>query len=178
MHWWRLGTLLWTFLLAMEANALWEQLSWGTQQVTEPSPHQSSISQTAPICLQNQLCCNRAARHSQRTHGWKLLCRLPPEMHFVSTSTVQRDQRLEEDEEPCLIKLPSRSVTALPGRQGVMKISPGPITSAKLSPEECFLSVLACWLQVRDFYTEARLQVTVFHSRISIFLLANEERYI
>lgn len=39
----------------MEANARWEQLTWGTQEVTGSSPLRSSISERAPICLQNQL---------------------------------------------------------------------------------------------------------------------------
>lgn len=83
--------------------------------------------------------------HGQRAHGWILLCRLPPGKRFVSSGAVQREKSLEKEEQPCLTKLPSLSITVLPGHQGVMETSsPGPITSAKLSPGECLVSVLAC----------------------------------
>lgn len=128
--------------VSMEANASWEQLTWGRQQVTEANPWWSSISQRAPIWLQNRLGCKREAGqvHGQRDHRWKPLCGLLPEKCFVRSRVVQKKQNLEEEGQSCLTRLPSQSITVLPGYQGVMETSsPGPITSTKVSPGKCLL---------------------------------------
>lgn len=177
VRWWRLGALFWTFVVSIWMRCPWRPMQGGNSSAGKFRSHRVQPAPKQHLGESTHLPPKPAGLgHGQRAHGWVLLCRLPPGKHFVSSGAVQREKRLEKKEQPCLTKLPSLSITVLPGHQGVMETSSlGPITSAKLSPGECLLSVLACWLQVTDFYTDARLQVTVFHSRISIFLLANED---